>query len=516
MKKIVLFTAMILLLVSLAACSKTTATASIDNYDITVSTVSVDVEVSDPDSEITGAIYIKIYDEDDEVQSSQTLEFLDGETALEDSITFTSLDSGTNYTLRIIATVEKKNVELVEDSFTTYAEEETYITTAEEFLAMSDNRTGDYVLSNDIDFSDVAYDIPFPSGKNFSGTFDGQGFTLSNITITDIETYTGVFGYISSGEITNVNLDNIVIGTEEAPLETTTSTRVGFVAGYASSSSAIISDINVSNSMIYFSSYSKITTYVGGIVGEMRGALSNVSTTNITISVEQNSYSDTKIGGIVGLLYEDASITEASSSGNIELVVDSEGLGNDIDSYIYVGGVIGRNNATDVVDSVTNIYSLVDISADVSYNTLESTESGSYALNIGGLIGLSAAPVSNGFYSGSIVVNQESTAFETETYKQFNIAGLIGTYAGNVALEGLIRLGDNATIVVNVSDDVSLNFSQLIAKDFKGRSHVYGVYGTQDATINDVAVVDLAPDVDDASTVFTSDWISEAFLAVMA
>jgi hypothetical protein len=516
MKKIVLFAAMILTLVSLAACNSTSATAALDNYDITVNTVTVDVEVNDPDSEITGDTYIKIYDEDDELVSSQTLTFEDGETSLEDTITFTALDSDTEYTLKVIATVEKKNVELVEESFTTYAEEEVYITTAEEFLDMSSNRTGDYILSNDIDFTGVDFEIPFPSGKNFSGTFDGQGYTLSNITLTDIETYTGVFGYISSGEITNLNLDQIVIGTEEAPLETTTSTRVGFVAGYVSSNSGLISDVHVTNSSMHFSSESKITTYVGGIIGEMRGELVNVSATDISINVVESSYADTKIGGIVGLLYEDATLTEASVTGDINFDLSGTDFDDENDSYIYIGGVIGRNNATDNVDAVTNIYSMADINADIAYNTLEGTEEAAYSFNVGGLVGLSAATVDNGFYGGSITVNHTSTEFETNTYKQFNIAGLIGSYPGNVMLEGLIRYGDANTITINVSEDVHLNFNQLIAKDFKGNAHVFGVYGTQDATINDITVVDLAPAVDDIDNFFSSDWITEAFEALLS
>jgi len=516
MKKTVLIVAMILTLVSLAACSKTSATATIDNYDITVSTVNVDVEVNDPNSEITGETYIKIFDEDDELVTSQALSFEDGETSLEENVTFTGLDSDITYTLRVIATIEKKNVELVEETFTTYAEEDTYITTAEEFLAMKSNRTGDYVLSNDIDFTGVDFEIPFPSGKNFSGSFDGQGYTLSNISITDINTYTGVFGYISSGEITNVNLDQITIGTEELPLETTTSTRIGFVAGYVSSSSGIVSDINVTNSMMYFSSESKITTYVGGIVGEMRGELSNVTATDISINVEESSYADTKIGGIVGLLYEDATLTEASVSGDINFDLTGTNLGDDNDSFVYIGGVIGRNNATDTVDAVSNMYSTVDIDVNISYNTLEETEDAAYALNIGGLIGLSAATVKNAFYGGSIVVNQESTDFETNTYKQFNVAGLIGSYAGNIVLEGIVRYGDASTITINVSDDVQLNFNQLIAKDFKSSAHIFGVYGTQNATINDVTVVAIAPAVDDIDNFFSSDWITEAFEALYA
>lgn len=63
-------------------------------------------------------------------------------------------------------------------------------------------------LYDDIDMKDVAYTPAGNTGKLFTGEFDGQGHTISNLTISGGD-YTGLFGTIGGGaEISNFILDN--------------------------------------------------------------------------------------------------------------------------------------------------------------------------------------------------------------------------------------------------------------------------------------------------------------------
>lgn len=516
MKKIALLSVMFTLLFTLIACDDTgNVVASFDNYDITISSVSVDVDVDDPDSEITGSTYVKLY-LDDEEEDSEVVEFIDGETSLSSNVEFTGLDSDTTYEIKVIATMGKKNVEIISETFTTFAETEVYISTAEEFLAMKDNKTGTYILSNDIDFSDVEYDIPFPSGRNFSGSFDGQGYTLSNITIDDIGTYTGVFGYVSSGEIKNVNLENVSIGSAEEPLETSTSTRLGFAVGYLSSASGEISNVHVSNSNIYIESESTLIAYVGGIVGEMRGQMENVSVSDSLINVKTTSYGSVKIGGVVGYLYADASLHDAFMTGSITYNLEGSDFGDEDDHSVNIGGVIGRNLATDQLDTVSNIYSLADIDVSLSYQTLESTTKASYIANIGGLVGESTAYFEQGFYGGSITLVHETTAFETNVSKLISVGGLLGTYAGTVGLDALVRVGDDQSINVDVSEDARLNVNQLIARQLRDVTNEMAVLGTQYAIVNGNTVTALVTSIDDIDELLTDQSILDAYALVYA
>ncbi|MFA6801796.1 MAG: hypothetical protein WCR19_06770, partial [Acholeplasmataceae bacterium] len=425
MKKIMFLGLMISSLFVLAACSKTSATAELDNFDITYEAITFDVTVDDPESEITGDTYVKIYDEDGEVVDSTLLSFDDGETSLEQTeLEFDGLDVETDYILKVVATIEKKNVTLATYDFTTQSEDDIVISTAAEFIAMSSNRSGNYVLANDIDFTDVEYTMPFPSGKSFLGTFDGQGFTISNIDIPALVTYTGVFGNISTGSISNLVLDSITIGSETEPFEITTSTRVGFLTGYMSSSSGSISDITISNSSMYVKSSSSITAYFGGVIGELRGEMTNVAVVDSNIYAETLSYADTRIGGVAGYLYEDAVVSQVSSSGLINFTLTGDNLGDANNSYVDIGGVIGKNDATDSTDSVTELYSTMDIEVSITYQTLEETTEANYSLTVGGLVGFSSAMIKEGFYSGSIDITQVASEFETAAQIRYYVGGL--------------------------------------------------------------------------------------------
>lgn len=512
MKKIVFLGLMIVSVFLLVGCSNTAASATFDNIDRTSKSITFDVTVDDPDSEITGYTYVKIYDQQDEVLDSTLLTFVEGETSLtEEALTFDALDSETIYTLKVIATIEKKNVELATYEFETQTETDLTINTAEEFMEMSTNRSGNFLLGNDIDFSGVEFVMPFPSGKSFLGTFDGQGYTLSNITIPTVTTYTGVFGNLSTGSITNLNLDNITIGDETNPYEATASSRVGFLTGYVSSSAGAISDVTISNSQMFFKSSSTISTYVGGAVGEMRGTMNNVAVNDSSINVEITAKADVRVGGVIGYLYEDAVVNQVSSSGEINFVLNGNDLGDGDDSYVDIAGVIGRNDATDVTDSVTELYSSMDLNVEMNYNTLEETNSANYSLTVGGLIGYSTATIKEGFYSGSIDVTQVSSAFEANANIRFNVAGLIGKYFGRLELENLIRFGSGANITVSTSNDVIVLFDQLVAYDVYSKTHVIGVVGPQNATINGTVITDLAPVITNSDTFFTSEFIQNEF-----
>lgn len=78
----------------------------------------------------------------------------------------------------------------------------TYVSSADEFKAISSNPDGYYKLTSDIDMSGVdAY-----LGTEFTGIFDGQGYKLYNV-----KTSNAIFGYGRSygGTILNVNFENV-------------------------------------------------------------------------------------------------------------------------------------------------------------------------------------------------------------------------------------------------------------------------------------------------------------------
>lgn len=173
--------------------------------------------------------------------------------------------------------------------------------------------------------------IPIGSENNrFSGTFNGGGHTISNLTINaGRSSFLGLFGRINSARIENVGLDNINI------LALNVSTNIGGVVGCMDGS--IVTNCYTTGS-INDIEYPYGLQTVGGIVGSMDGESDRVS----------NCYSacvingDLNVGGIVGNVQNGGSVTNCYSMGTI-------GGGSRMTSARYLGGVVGylwRGNIT--------------------------------------------------------------------------------------------------------------------------------------------------------------------------
>lgn len=81
---------------------------------------------------------------------------------------------------------------------------ETVITTSEEFYNIRNNLSGSYVLGVDIDLSEYSVWEPIGNSSNkFTGSLDGKGFTIKNVTKTDSTTNSeiGLFGYTLGANI---------------------------------------------------------------------------------------------------------------------------------------------------------------------------------------------------------------------------------------------------------------------------------------------------------------------------
>ena len=195
------------------------------------------------------------------------------------------------------------------------------------------------------------------STNKFNGTFDGLGFTISNLYINRPSQYdVGLFGYSNNATIKNIGLNNVDI---------TGNSYVGGLLGYKNggtiSNSYASGNVNgnsevgglvgynhgtISNS--YSSGIVRGISYVGGLVGENYGTISN-SYASGTVS---GSIGSSYVGGLVG--YNHGTISNSYTSGNV-------------DGYFSVGGLVGRNDDGTIEDSFydkeTNTASMDDDSA---------------------------------------------------------------------------------------------------------------------------------------------------------
>lgn len=189
-----------------------------------------------------------------------------------------------------------------------------------------------YELNADIDWG-YATIAPIGSKSDaFNGVFDGNGYTIKNITIEGVaEEYTGFFAY-NNGTIKNVTFaDAKIVFADHG------SVGAGVVAGM---NNGIISNVKVSGS-INAESKSWLDLQnayfdIGGVAGYNAGTISNADVTvQIDASVKGLSVlgikiagkkSNINVGAIAGYLANTSNITSSVSDGNIVATATSNNI----------------------------------------------------------------------------------------------------------------------------------------------------------------------------------------------
>ena len=228
------------------------------------------------------------------------------------------------------------------------------VTTAEGLKAVADianngNLGINITLTENINLTDMEWT---PIGTNYNnaytGIFDGNGKTITGLTVTGSDQYAGLFGHIGSGgTVKNVTLKDVKIESNHS------SGNVGGVAGWSygnieyCSVSGSVSSNSTAGGVVGYQSDGAITgcnssATVKGMVraGGVAGATnSGASLTGCyatgSVSVENNTTSAAYAGGVVGSNGESSTLTACYATGS----VTGSGSGT-----IYTGGVTGSND----------------------------------------------------------------------------------------------------------------------------------------------------------------------------
>ncbi|MBN2843946.1 MAG: PASTA domain-containing protein, partial [Sedimentisphaerales bacterium] len=174
------------------------------------------------------------------------------------------------------------------------------------------------------------------NGTPFSGSFDGNGKTISGLVIKPDMIYDddyyeyrylGLFGYISTGTVCDLTIADAYISSQKG------SHRVGILAG--SIAAGNVTAVEVSGSLLLSTSGDNESSGIGGLAGraDCSSQLSKCQS-DVYISVPYNGYS---IGGLLGSLgasdseNEHSSVSESCAHALIQ-VADSESVGGLIGS----------------------------------------------------------------------------------------------------------------------------------------------------------------------------------------
>lgn len=226
------------------------------------------------------------------------------------------------------------------------------------------------VLSADLDLSDVE----FSSIPTFGGTFDGQGYTISGLTITGSGNVRGLFRYLQSGGVVqNVSLEVTIEPTD-------------------------------------------LQDSLGGLVGNNRGSVRNCT---VTGSIQ----GETNIGGIIGVNESSGKIINSTFSGSVT-------------GEHYVGGIAGQNLGS-ILQCVNQgkintvaVEGEADLE-DLDSRPLNSTENLPACTDIGGITGFSTGVLQSCKNTGPV-------GYEHVGYNVGGIAGRQSGYLNGCTNQGVI------------------------------------------------------------------------------
>ena len=195
-------------------------------------------------------------------------------------------------------------------------------------------------LTDDIDLKGIDWTpIGIDYNHQYIGTFDGNGKTITGLTVTGSDRYTGLLGFIK-GTVKNVVLTEINI---------TSGTFVGGVAGWSFGGN--IENCSVSGSVS--------GSDVGGVVGYQQGGSITGCSSSATVKGTQRA------GGVAGATNSGATLTACYATGDV--TVENDGTNNS-----HAGGVVGYNGGGTLT---------------ACYATGSVTGSGSGTIYVGGVTG---------------------------------------------------------------------------------------------------------------------------------
>ena len=253
----------------------------------------------------------------------------------------------------------------------------------------------DIVLSGDVDLAELSiatrsavvsnWNPVGTSEKPFTGTFDGNGYTIKNLTLVETEAKEGkanigFFGYAKNATIKNVTFENVYINIPCLDIDHSQG-HIGAVAGSLEGTSTI-ENVTVKGDITVYTTQtangaSRVAVVAGGnsygdvtmknvhvIANEGSSLIANNNTGALAGQLQgkiyfENCSSNIDVtvnkffaGGLIGIAPQDATFVNCHTTGDVAVVAGREGRHND---EYRVGGIAGgwadgKNNVCTLVN----------------------------------------------------------------------------------------------------------------------------------------------------------------------
>lgn len=280
-------------------------------------------------------------------------------------------------------------------------EEYILISTPEELQNIKNHLNGKYKQIADIDLQNIAFSPIGDSRNPFTGTYEGNNYKITNLSINSTEIFVGLFGMTKKANLNHIQLENVEVKT--------TQHSVGALVGE-------LWESKLSNS--HASGTVAGDFYVGGLVGSMLA--SELSNSYATTAVTGGN----EIGGLAGNLEKGSKILNSYATGKVE-------------GFDNVGGLIGRSMSGSNIEksyATGAVRGHSQLGGLVGYAT-ESTISNNYATadvnsfqgaRVGGLIGcvFDKSNISKNYATGKISGDRLAIGIGITNKNDFG--GLIG------------------------------------------------------------------------------------------
>ena len=283
------------------------------------------------------------------------------------------------------------------------------------------NPSGDYALARNYNAKSDGIYSSSPIVTSFSGTLEGLGNTVENLTIDDTtDTDVGLFASTISGAMVR----DIVLVHAVVTGDASNSSVGALIGGMAAGSN--VEGASSSGTITMNSAFCQSCTFaagVGELVGSSAGAITNSSSSANVWSAGQ--YDNT--GGLIGT--DTGTIANSFATGKV---------GGSDDPRI--GGLVGVDNAQ---------------STDNSYATGEVSALGTN-VSMGGLAGQAAGLIEYSFATGNVLGNPTTAAsgelvgiedgtiehsYATGDARGGNVGGLVGDELGGTLISGSYATG---------------------------------------------------------------------------
>ena len=192
-------------------------------------------------------------------------------------------------------------------------------------------------LNTDLNLTNMEWTPIGTESQPYTGTFDGNNYTITGLTVNQTRNCVGLIGCIGSdGTVKNVKLENVNI------------TGNGYsVGGVAGRNYGTIENCSVDGTLTNY------VQYLGGVVGNNLGSIIGCSSSGTITGTGPNvgGIGGQSVGGTIMACYSVANIKGGSSSGGVlgqtnrETVVIAcyHAKGNVTGEQSRIGGVIGWN-----------------------------------------------------------------------------------------------------------------------------------------------------------------------------